>query len=153
MGRCKFYVSPSRRVKNAKRLISHMKTRILILEQILCNKNEQSDMFIEQSDVLIPPKIERPSVFPSNSVSSFPFEESFEQTGSLPISPLKPSNENSLHLFCEEDSSFKYDEKSQSYKENESFTHTFNSALFKMMEDKFEKHTLELKHIIQNEIT
>ena len=149
MGRCKYYVSPSRRIKNMKRLITHMKTRILILEQILCNKNEQSDIFIEQSGPSIFPNNEMSSVFPSNSVSSFSCKENVEQSDTLPISPLKMNNNS--HPFCEEDNLCCTN--SQSCEENDLFTNSFNSALFKMMDEKFEKHTLELQQMIKSEIT
>ena len=136
-------------MKNAKRLIAHMKTRILILEQLLCNKNKQSDILFEKSDLSISPENEMSSVFPSNSVSSFSCKENVEQSDTLPISPLKMNNNS--HPFCEEDNS--YCTNSQSCEENDLFTNSFNSALFKMMDEKFEKHTLELQQMIKSEIT
>ena len=142
MGRSKYYTSPSKQIKSLKRVICHVKSRILVLEQLLCDSGEyekssyaMSSSSLLSSSSLPSPMQKRPEIF-SDSPPTYQRESSAPEM-------YNDGEQNQ----CMQTNSIK------SVK-NESYTNPFSSAaLFKMMDEIFEKHTLEMEKMIKHEIT
>ena len=168
MGRSKYYTSPSKRIKNLKRVVCHIKSRVLILEQLLSDDEKDYNVGMNSSLSFMKPQVhlntscqetkiendnfEIHALMPmkSEQLSEFEFANSkssnldnFSKTESPPQNTL--NSETILKIRnCKSDPETEPRKKSNS-------SDAFLSDLKIIMDEKIEKHTSELSRIIHEE--
>ena len=94
MGRSKYYTSPSKRIKNLKRVICHIKSRVLILEQLLADDDFNVDM--KSSLSFVKPRVHLLTEYQETEIEkdNFKIEPSMlmktEQSLPMKTEPLSP---------------------------------------------------------------